>query len=49
MKKTNRPRKLILERDVVKILKLEDMPQAVVGASVGCTRLTTGVTQTAAC
>ena len=49
MKKTSRPRKLILQSDIVKILKLEDMAQAVVGASVGCTRLTTGVTQNAAC
>ena len=47
MKKPSRPRKLIVQSDTVKILKLEDLGQAVVGASVGCTRLTTGVTQNA--
>jgi len=51
MKKTNRPRKLTLQSDTVKSLKLEDLAQAVVGASAGagCTRLTTGVTQNEAC
>jgi hypothetical protein len=49
MKKSNRPRKLTLQRDTVKTLKTADLVQIVGGATTPCTHPTTTVLPTGPC
>jgi hypothetical protein len=49
MKNSNRPRKLTLNRDTVKTLKVEDLSQVVAGATNPCNQPTTTVQRTFDC
>jgi bacteriocin-like protein len=49
MKKTNRPRRLTLQRDTVKTLKIEELAQIVGGVTMPCTHPTTTVLPTGPC
>jgi hypothetical protein len=49
MKKSNRPRKLTLNRETVKTLKTADLVQIAAGATNPCTQPTTTVQPTGPC
>jgi len=49
MKKSNRPRKLTLNRDTVKTLKTADLTQVIGGATNPCNHPTTTVLPTGPC
>jgi len=49
MKKTNRPRKLMLNRDTVKTLKTTELVQVVAGSTNPCNQPTTTVQHTFDC